>query len=142
MDKCELSCSLLNHYQNEWIHRHSHFWKILSSMYITNLLIICFPFCCSYFNITIENVKIPLKVFPILGIIFAFACCFLLLSESHKLKNLRTNINAHLQVLNKNQQDKSPNNIISKLIKNINNITTILLSTTMLLLSIYVICIL
>ena len=60
MDKRELSCSLLNHYQNEWIHRHSHFWKILSSMYITNLLIICFPFCCSYFNITIENVKISL----------------------------------------------------------------------------------
>lgn len=142
MDKRELSCSLLNHYQNEWIHRHSHFWKILSSMYITNLLIICFPFCCSYFNITIENVKISLKVFPILGIIFSLVCCLLLLSESHKLKNLRININTQLQILNKKQQNKPTNNIISKLIKNINNITTILLSITMLLLSIYVICIL
>lgn len=88
---------LLNHFQNEWIHRHSHFWKILSSMLIVNTIITSFPICCKHFDIELKQLSINLNVFPAIGIFFSFICLVLLLAESYKIAYVRTQINHQLR---------------------------------------------
>ena len=138
----ERKFSLLNHYQNEWIHRHSHYWKVLSSMYITNLIIICFPLCCTYFGINFENLSINPKIFPITGILFTIACCSLLMFESNKLIHLRQSINRLLKQVDKNSSSHNKHNFISVIKDYINFIIAIILAFAMIIISIYFICIL
>lgn len=142
MDKLEKKFSLLNHYQNEWIHRHSHYWKILSSLYITNLIIICFPLCCTHFDIEFRTLNVNPKIFPIIGIMFTIVCSFLLLFESSKLINLRNCINALLEQIEGTAINKRKNKIISSIKKHINFVVTIIFSFSMILISIYFIRIL
>lgn len=138
MNNNDISKTLLEHYHNEWLHRHSHFWKILSSVYITNLIIICFPLCCSYFNIEIDKIEIDAKIFPIIGIIFSLFCLYLLFLESQKIIKLRKNINYQLSVLDENYTSKK-NTAFSKFFAtHINFIITFLLSFIMILIAIYV----
>lgn len=142
MDKLEKQFSLLNHYQNEWIHRHSHYWKVLSSMYIANLIIICFPICCSYFGIEFIDLNINPKIFPIVGILYTIVCCSLLIFESNKLIHLRNCINTHLKQIDNTSSSKNKHNLISEIINHINFIVAIILAIAMIVISIYFICIL
>lgn len=142
MDKIEKEISLINHYQNEWIHRHSHYWKVLTSMCITNLIIICFPICCSYFNIEFDSLDINPKIFPIVGILYIIVCCSLLIFESNKLIHLRNSINTHLKQIDKLSLPKNKHNFISAIINHINFIVAILLAIAMIGVSIYFICVL
>lgn len=142
MDKLEKEISLINHYQNEWLHRHSHYWKVLSSMYITNLIIICFPICCSYFDIKFIDLNINPKIFPIVGILYTLVCCSLLIFESNKLIHLRNCINTHLKEIDNTSLSKSKHNTISAIINHINFIVAIILAIAMIVISIYFICVL
>lgn len=140
MDKLEKIFSLLNHYQNEWIHRHSHYWKILSSLYITNLIIICFPICCSHFSIEFITLNVNPKIFPVIGIIFNIVCSSLLMFESSKLMNLRNCINTLLEQIEETTVYKKEIKIISNIKKYINFIATVIFSISMILISVYFIC--
>lgn len=142
MDKNEKAISLINHYQNEWIHRHAHYWKVLSSMCITNLIIICFPICCSYFDIKFTDLNINPKIFPIVGILYTVVCCSLLIFESKKLIHLRNCINTHLKQIENISSTKNKQNFISTIINHINFIVAIILAIAMIVISIYFICVL
>lgn len=137
MDRLEKSFSLLNHYQNEWMHRHSHYWKILSSLYITNLIIICFPLCSTHFNIEFVTLNVNPKIFPAIGIIFTIVCSSLLMFESYKLMNLRNCINSLLNQIEKKTISKKKNIITLYIKKYINFIVTVIFSVSMILISIY-----
>ncbi len=141
MDKLEKEIALLNHYHNEWMHRHSHYWKVLSSMYITNLVIICFPICCSCFNIKFIDLNINPKVFPVAGILFTIVSCSLLIFESSKLIHLRNRINSILKQIENRSLSNSKNKFITLIKKYINFIVAIILAVTMIAISIYFMCI-
>ncbi len=138
MDKNEISVSLLNHYHTEWMHRHSHYWKILSSVFITNLVIICFPICCTYFNIELSPTQVSPKIFPVIGILFTAICTILLLIECKKIINLRKNINIQLDSLQASNKKIIKKTAFSKITKYINYIIALLLSFSMILVSLYV----
>lgn len=139
MDKQEITLALLEHYHEEWLHRHSHYWKILPSIYITNLIIICFPLCCSYFDMNIHSTGINPKIFPVAGILFAIVCCYLLFAESKKIITLRKEINSRLNLLTDTARKQDKTNYVTKYI---NYIIASILSIVMVLISCYVISIL
>ena len=130
---------LLNHYSDEWRHRHSHFWKILSSLFILNLIITCFPLCCKNFGVALSDVSINAKIFPIAGIIFSLFACILLFFESYKILLLRKEINTLLCKLKDENLKAVQKNSLFNNVKFINFFIYVILTVAMIIIAAFII---
>jgi len=81
----ENTYQMLLYYQDEYMHRHNHFWATLKSLFLINVIITMLPYISSVFDVELAKDRLPLFIFPVVGALMAVAFLLLLLGEARRL---------------------------------------------------------
>ena len=81
----EHTYEMLLYYQDEFMHRHTHFWSTLKSLFLINVIVTMLPYISSVFDVELAKDQLPLFIFPVVGALMAVGCLFLLLGEAKRL---------------------------------------------------------
>lgn len=81
----DMDIAMLNYFQNEWIYRHTHFWKIAIKLFLFNSIVTILPYVSTAFGVAIHVDNFNPYLFPILGFIITFVTFYILNDESKKL---------------------------------------------------------
>lgn len=78
----ERTREMLGYYQEEYFHRHTHFWTTLKMFFILNIAISLLPFVSGIIGVVITNNSMPMLVFPIVGVLLAIVSFLIIKSEA------------------------------------------------------------
>lgn len=112
----ENDLKMLEHLQNEFFYRHTHYWNFLVKSFLLTLTITVFPLMREIFGMTIDELdKKYYIIFPIIGIVLSFACFFILKEEDIRVRNVYSAKNKLNKKMNKRYRvpsyNKSENSI-------------------------------
>ena len=78
--------AMLNYFQDEFKHRHGHFWTTLIRLFALDIAVILIPISSKLFDINLTTIPEKYKVaFPVIGVVIALITYFLLIDESKKI---------------------------------------------------------
>lgn len=88
MDKLKL----FEYYKDDWYYRNKHYWGLVVKHIWVCLVVIIFPYVCSFFNVVLSD-KISFWAFRIVGLIVSVFFVFLLLCENMRMRKSKEALN-------------------------------------------------
>ncbi|MBE6674940.1 MAG: hypothetical protein E7596_07515 [Ruminococcaceae bacterium] len=78
----ERTYEMLQYFQEEFFHRHTHFWNTLKMFFILNIAISLLPFVSGILGVEITNDSLPMYIFPVVGILISIISFVIIRSEA------------------------------------------------------------
>lgn len=78
----ERTYEMLQYFQEEFFHRHTHFWNTLKMFFVLNIAISLLPFVSGILGVEIKNDGLPMYIFPIVGVLISIISFIIIRSEA------------------------------------------------------------
>lgn len=73
---------MLLYFQEEFFHRHTHFWNTLKMFFVLNIAISLLPFVSGILGVEIKGEGLPMYIFPVVGILLSLVSFVIIKSEA------------------------------------------------------------